>query len=81
MLKKHDLGITPHLENISSRDQSLVRMGTSRVTLQDWHGQGSWANLHSSQTETFLAPSRSSRSHNLGSGPRSHDLCREAEAI
>ena len=34
MLKKHDLGITPYIENISSRDQSLVRMGTSRVTLQ-----------------------------------------------
>ena len=33
MLKKHDLGITPYIENISSRDQSLVRMGTSRVTL------------------------------------------------
>ena len=31
MLKKHDLGITPYIENISSRDQSLVRMGTSRV--------------------------------------------------
>ena len=34
MLKKHGLGITPYIENISSRDQSLVRMGTSRVTLQ-----------------------------------------------
>ena len=33
MLKKHDLGITPYIENISSRDQSLVKMGTSRVTL------------------------------------------------
>ena len=33
MLKKLDLGITPYIENISSRDQSLVRMGTSRVTL------------------------------------------------
>ena len=33
MLKKHGLGITPYIENISSRDQSLVRMGTSRVTL------------------------------------------------
>ena len=36
MLKKHDLGITPYIENISSRDQSLVRMGTSRVTLKPW---------------------------------------------
>ena len=33
MLKKLDLGITHYIENISSRDQSLVRMGTSRVTL------------------------------------------------
>ena len=31
MLKKHNLGITPYIENISSRDQSLVRMGTWRV--------------------------------------------------
>ena len=34
MLKKHDLGISPYIENIGSRDQSLVKMGTSRVTLQ-----------------------------------------------
>ena len=34
MLKKHDLGITPYTENIGSRDRSLVRMGTSRVTLE-----------------------------------------------
>ena len=34
MLKKHDLGITPYIENISSRDRSLVRMGTSRVYVQ-----------------------------------------------
>ena len=33
MLKKHGLGINPYIENMSSRDQSLVRMGTSRVTL------------------------------------------------
>ena len=33
MLKKHGLGITPYIEDISSRDQSLVKMGTSRVTL------------------------------------------------
>ena len=33
MLNKHDLGITPHIENNSFRDQSLVRMGTSQVTL------------------------------------------------
>ena len=43
MLKKHDLGITPYIENISSRDQSLVRMGTSRVTLDMQHSLGcSW---------------------------------------
>ena len=35
MLKKHELGITPYIENISSRDQSLVIMGTSRVTLHN----------------------------------------------
>ena len=35
MLKKHGLGITPYVENIVPRDQSLVRMGTLRVTLQD----------------------------------------------
>ena len=31
MLMKHDLGIIPYNKNISSRDRSLVRMGTSRV--------------------------------------------------
>ena len=36
MPKKHDLGITPYIEKISSRDQSPVRMGTSRVYVQSW---------------------------------------------
>ena len=42
MLKKHDLGITPYIENISSRDQSLVKMGTSRVTLSDSQNFGAY---------------------------------------